>query len=409
MRSTRRVPILLSFVLLLPSLPVPSLAGRRQVSAGELPGTGAIRAAIMDLAASFPDGYRDSAAHLERLARIEREARGPGDARSEGDRTAPSRDLAAILADLEALRRDVVVSNPLVSGRPILFVVRRQYRPDHHNTETMFQTGEINTGSFRRRRRAQGASTSRRGGEARTLLDAARRHRPRPRRALRRPTDPLLHAARPRGRLPPLRDERRRHRPAPAHLRPRRLPTSTRSTCPTAGIVFTSTREPKYCMCNRHIMGNLFRMDARRGEHPADRPQHAPRGPRLAPARRPHPLRPLGVRGPQLRRRPGRSGPSTPTARTTRVYWGNNTALARRRARRPRRFPARDLVIATFSSCHDRPWGALAIVDRRLGHRRPSARSSAPGRPTRSTWCGDGRTTTRSRGVHPEVRGPLSR
>ena len=35
-----------------------------------------------------------------------------------------------------------------VPGQGILFVVRRQYKPDHHNTETMFQTGEINTASF---------------------------------------------------------------------------------------------------------------------------------------------------------------------------------------------------------------------------------------------------------------------
>ncbi|NTV37822.1 MAG: hypothetical protein HGA82_01285, partial [Anaerolineales bacterium] len=31
---------------------------------------------------------------------------------------------------------------------------------------------------------------------------------------------------------------------------------------PDGSIVFSSTREPKYCMCNRHIMANLFRMDA---------------------------------------------------------------------------------------------------------------------------------------------------
>ena len=37
----------------------------------------------------------------------------------------------------------------LVTGHPIVFVVRQQYAPDHHNTETMFQTGEINTASFR--------------------------------------------------------------------------------------------------------------------------------------------------------------------------------------------------------------------------------------------------------------------
>ena len=41
------------------------------------------------------------------------------------------------------------MANPLLTAQPILFVVRPQYLPDHHNTETMFQTGEINTGSFR--------------------------------------------------------------------------------------------------------------------------------------------------------------------------------------------------------------------------------------------------------------------
>ena len=36
------------------------------------------------------------------------------------------------------------VGNPLVTARPIVFVVRAQYPGDHHNTATMFQTGEIN-------------------------------------------------------------------------------------------------------------------------------------------------------------------------------------------------------------------------------------------------------------------------
>ena len=44
--------------------------------------------------------------------------------------------------------REALEKSPLVTGRPILFVVRQQYRRDHHNTATMFQTGEINTGSF---------------------------------------------------------------------------------------------------------------------------------------------------------------------------------------------------------------------------------------------------------------------
>jgi hypothetical protein len=48
------------------------------------------------------------------------------------------------------------------------------------------------------------------------------------------------------------------------------------------------------------------------------------------------------------------------------VYWGNNTnspgAVLDARA-----IPGTELFLGNFSSCHDRPWGALAIVDRRLG------------------------------------------
>lgn len=46
------------------------------------------------------------------------------------------------------LAREALLANPLVGGQPILFVVRSQYRSDHHNTATMFQKGEINEGSF---------------------------------------------------------------------------------------------------------------------------------------------------------------------------------------------------------------------------------------------------------------------
>jgi len=48
------------------------------------------------------------------------------------------------------------------------------------------------------------------------------------------------------------------------------------------------------------------------------------------------------------------------------VYYGNSTespgAVLDARA-----IPGTQQVVATFSSCHDRPWGALAILDRRLG------------------------------------------
>jgi hypothetical protein len=42
-----------------------------------------------------------------------------------------------------------------------------------------------------------------------------------------------------------------------------------------------------------------------------------------------------------------------------------------------RGIPGSGCFICTFSSCHDRPWGALAIVDPRLGTdgRRPVVRT----------------------------------
>ena len=50
---------------------------------------------------------------------------------------------------LKSLTRRALVANPLVSDHPLLFVVREQYQKDHHNTATMFQTGEINAKKFR--------------------------------------------------------------------------------------------------------------------------------------------------------------------------------------------------------------------------------------------------------------------
>ncbi|MEI6647615.1 MAG: hypothetical protein WCP12_16375, partial [bacterium] len=42
-------------------------------------------------------------------------------------------------------RKALVTMNPIVNSAPILFATRKQFRRDHHNTETMFQTKEINT------------------------------------------------------------------------------------------------------------------------------------------------------------------------------------------------------------------------------------------------------------------------
>ena len=107
-----------------------------------------LRAAINDLVATFGPRYPRGAEFLKRL------------------------DAGVSGPEFAALQREALTANPLVSGQPVLFIVRHQYKPDHHNTETMFQTGEINTAKF------EGGSALKtidfaRGGEVKTLIESA--------------------------------------------------------------------------------------------------------------------------------------------------------------------------------------------------------------------------------------------
>jgi hypothetical protein len=265
-------------------------------------------------------------------------------------------------AEMEAFRREALLANKLVSGRPLLFVVRRQYRSDHHNTATMFQTGEINTASFE-------------GGGAIKTLDVATGG-----------VRTLLHVPEGIARDPDVRFDgkkilfsMRRDRQDDYHLYEMNADGSdlTQLTfgseltdidpiyLPDGRILFTSTREPKYCMCNRHIMGNLFTMNADGSNiqqigHSTLHEGHAallPDG-RVIYDRWEYVDRNFGdAQGVWV---------TNPDGTNHAVYWGNNTnspgAVLDARA-----IPDTEQFIATFSSCHDRPWGALAIVDRRLG------------------------------------------
>ncbi len=87
----------------------------------------ALRNAISDLSATFGADYPNGAGFLQRLEALD-----------------PADDAA-----FEALRREALLANPLLVRQPLLFVTRRKFAPDHHNTETFFQQGEINTDSCR--------------------------------------------------------------------------------------------------------------------------------------------------------------------------------------------------------------------------------------------------------------------
>ena len=163
---------------------------------------------------------------------------------------------------LAQLRHEALLANPLVSGQPILFVVRQQYRPDHHNTATFFPSAahEYNDGTF-----TPGGALKvidfARAATVRTLLEL-------PEGVVR---DPEVYFD---GRK--LVFSMRTNTADSYHIYEINADgTGLRQLTfapdvddldplylPDGGIVFSSTREPKYCMCNRHIMANLFRMDA---------------------------------------------------------------------------------------------------------------------------------------------------
>ncbi len=247
--------------------------------------------------------------------------------------------------------------------QPIVFVVRPQYAPDHHNTETMFQTGEINTEKF------QGGSAIRTfdlsdRGQIHTLLEVTN--------GVVRDIDVHFTGQR-------VLFSMRRDAADDYHVYEMNADGSglTQLTfgggisdidpiyLPDDRILFSSSREPKYCMCNRHIMCNLFTMDADGANiqqigHSTLFEGHAsllPDG------------RVLYDRWEYVDRNFGDAQGAwvcNPDGTRHAIYWGNNTnspgAVLDNRA-----IPGTELFICTFSSCHDRPWGALAIVDRRRG------------------------------------------
>ena len=141
-----------------------------------------------------------------------------------------------------------------VTANPIVYVVRHQYASDHHNTATLFQTGEINERKF------HGGSAIRTidlaSGETTTLLDVPN--------GVARDLEVSFDGSR-------ILFSMRRDSNDDYHLYEMEADGSDLRQLtfglgisdidpiylPDDRILFTSTREPKYCMCNRHIMCNL--------------------------------------------------------------------------------------------------------------------------------------------------------
>lgn len=250
----------------------------------------------------------------------------------------------------------------ILAGKQIIYIERDQYAPDHHNTATLFQSGEINENSF-----APGGAMrifdvdSR---KSRTLIETQKGVVRDPEISfdgkkvifsMRKSKEDFYHIYEINidgTGLKQLTSEQGISDIDPLYL-------------PDGSIVFTSTRQPKYCMCNRHIMGNLFRMNGdgsnitqigvstlfeghssllNDGRILYDRWEYVDRN--FGDAQGLWTVNPDGTKHS--------------------IYYGNNTACPGG-VLEGRQIPETDLVVCTFSSCHDRPWGAIAIIDRKKG------------------------------------------
>lgn len=254
------------------------------------------------------------------------------------------------------------VAKQVLAGKQILYVERHQYAGDHHNTATLFQVGEINTNKF-----APGGAIKVYdvdSGTTRTLIKLST--------GVMR--DPEISNDGKRVIFSMRKAKEDGYHIYEIGLDGSNLKQLTSAEgvsdidplyLPDGDIVFTSTRQPKYCMCNRHIMGNLFRMGAdgsnitqigvstlfeghssllSDGRILYDRWEYVDRN--FGDAQGLWTVNPDGTKHA--------------------IYYGNNTAS-------PggvidgRQIPGTDLVVCIFGSCHDRPWGSLAVIDRKKG------------------------------------------
>ena len=311
-----------------------------------------LRQAITDLIESFPSGYPRGSAFQRRLKDLEREI----------EKADPGQ-LTNLESTFSRLRREALLANPLIINQPILFVVRPQYKPDHHSTATMFQNGEINTDSFRGGGALKTIDLGK-NGEIQTLVDL-------PQGVARDPEvsfsgDRIIFSM-------------RKNKADDYHIYEIRVDGSDLRQLtfgsalsdidplylPDGDIVFSSTREPKVCQCNRHIMANLFRM-----ESDGTKLQQIGRNALFEGHAS---LMPDGSllydRWEYVDKHFGPAfglWTARPDGTNHAVYYGNNAwspgAIVDARV-----LPSSHDFIATLGSCHDRPWGAIAIIDRSRG------------------------------------------
>ena len=252
----------------------------------------------------------------------------------------------------------------LASVAEVVYVTHAAFRADHHNTATIFQCGEINERSYD----TQGAlkAWNPATGATRVIV---------PEKEGRTIRDPEVDWD---GRR--IVFSMRDGRTDDYHVyvvnadgtglrqlsRAKGVSDIDPAFLPDGDIVFSSTRDPKYCMCNRHIMCNLYRMEADGANihqigistlfegHSSILPDG-----RILYDRWEYVDRDFG----------DAQGLWTCNPDGTRhaVWWGNNTTSPGGVINARAVGGDSSKAIAILGSCHDRPWGALGLIDRSRG------------------------------------------
>ncbi|MCX5656347.1 MAG: hypothetical protein NTY65_17055 [Planctomycetota bacterium] len=323
------------------------------------PGLTALRQAIEDLCGTFPRDYPRGPEFLARLDRIQK-----------GMADANPGDAAGLAAEFEALRREALIANPLVSGQPIVYVVRPPYRSHYHAIDTLFHTGEFNADrnephvNLFKGGAALKVIDLARGSAAKTLVDAPQ--------GIAR--DPEVHFN---GRK--IVFSLRRNVGEDYHIWEVNADGSGLKQLTFAAgvsdfdplyladdtIVFASTREPKFNQCSRDHGANLFRMDADGANiHQIERNNLFDNQPSVMPDGRI-----LYARWEYVDRNFGDAHSlwtMWPDGTNQAIYWGNNTAVPGA-VYTARIIPGTDRAVCIFGPHHDHLWGAMAIVDPSLG------------------------------------------
>jgi len=322
----------------------------------------ALQQAIQDLTKTFPNKYPHGKEFLRQLAEYEKQL-------SEINKTLAKDDVEELDVIKEFVDRllnfqfEVIVSNPLIVDHPILFVVRNQYKPDHHNSATIFQTGEVNTSSFQGGGALKTIDFSS-SGKVTTLLTVQDG-------IIRDPEvyfdgGKIIFSMRYN-----IEDDYHIYEINTDGTGLKQLTSAAGVSdidplyLPDDSIVFSSTREPKYSTSDRHIVTNLFRMEADGANiHQIGKNTlHEAHGTLMSDGRilydRWEHIDRNSVDGQGL-------WTVNPDGTNHTVYWGRNTNSPGG-VIDARVIPDTQQILCVFVSCHDRPWGALSIIDRRLG------------------------------------------